>query len=93
MLVMPKVHGGFCLCDCFINSFNLSAFQLCLDPNLQSIHEMELHIFICEVENLKCEGSELLYVHPYAIDLFQLPELALHLIDDILREFIVRWYN
>ncbi|KAH0712489.1 hypothetical protein KY289_008448 [Solanum tuberosum] len=47
---------------------------------------MEQHIIICEVRNLKREGSELLHICAYSARLLQLPKLALRLIDDVVRE-------
>ena len=52
---VPEVCQRFGLRDGFTDSPDLSAFQLRPSPTLQPIHEMEQHIFICEVGNLKCE--------------------------------------
>ena len=41
------------LCDVFVYGLDLSLLQLYLVPILHSIHEVEQHVLICEVGNLK----------------------------------------
>ena len=65
-ILMPKVCQSFSLRDGFINSPKLSAFQLHPSPILHPIHEVEQHIFIREVGNLKRKGGELPHIRVYA---------------------------
>ena len=82
-ILVPKVCQNFGLRDGFINRPDLSAFQLRPGPTLQPIHEVEQHIFIREVGNLKRKGGELLHICAYVARLLQFPKLALRLIDDV----------
>ena len=66
-LLLPEVCQGFDLRDGFINSPDLSPLQLRSCPTLQPIHEVEQHIFIHEVGNLKRKGCELPHIRMYAL--------------------------
>ena len=65
-LLLPEVCQGFGLHDGFINSPDLSPLQLHSCPTLQPIQEVEQHIFIREVGNLKRKGCELPHIRAYA---------------------------
>ena len=65
-LLLPEVCQGFGLRDGFINSPDLSPLQLRSGPTLQPIQEVEQHIFILEVGNLKRKGCELPHIRAYA---------------------------
>ena len=77
---------NFGLHDGFINNTDLSALQLYPGPILQSIHEVEQHIFIYEVGNLKRNDGEVLHICVYASLMLKFRKLVLRLIDDIVRE-------
>ena len=83
---MPEVYQTFSLRDGFINSPDLLAFQLRPGPILQPIQEVEQHIFICEVVNLKRGSGELLRICVYASRLLEIHKLVLYLIENIVRE-------
>ena len=85
-LLVVEVCQNFGLHDGFINSINLSALQLYPGQILQSIYELEQHIFIYEVGNLKRDDGELLHICVYASRMLKIPKFALRLIDDIVRE-------
>ncbi|KAH0721379.1 hypothetical protein KY284_006409 [Solanum tuberosum] len=61
---MPEVCQSFGLRDGFVYGPDLPTFQLRPGPILQPIHEVEQHIIIREVRNLKREGSKLLQHMP-----------------------------
>ena len=85
-LLVDEFFQNIGLHDGFINSTDLSVLQLHPGPILPSIHEVEQHIFIYEVENMKRDDGELLHICVYASGMLKFPKHALRLIDDIVRE-------
>lgn len=85
-LLMPEVYQSFGMHDGFINGSKLSVFQLYLGQILLPINEVEQHITICEVRNLKCDGGKILYVHPNIACLLQFPKLVFDLIYGIVKK-------
>lgn len=64
-LLMSEVFQSFNLRDGLIESHNILASTLQYGKIFQHIHEVEQHIFICEVRISKCEGGTLLQVCLY----------------------------
>ena len=54
MLFMLKVYQGLNLRDGFGYGLDFSLLQLRLAPILQFVHEVEQHVLVWEVWNLKC---------------------------------------
>ena len=76
-LLIVEVWQNIGLHDSLINSTYLSALQPHHGPILQSIHEVEQHIFIDEVGNLKRDDGELLHICVNASHMLKLPKLEL----------------
>ena len=64
MHIIFEVNQLFGYFDGCINGLDFSPLQLCLGPISQFVHEVEHHVFVCAVGNLKGSGVELLHVRP-----------------------------